>query len=169
MIILTGWAEQTIPNSLVQAIHLENEADTLFSEASRLEKEIDRYRPIGATYPFDEKYAEAKELKILGTDKRSEAQIIRSTIAELRNNLVHELQKFVHDTSNSPGCQTFAVTPDNFHPGRIWLYGIWQDETTLENYIDGPFLKMKQYLGKKGFQKTETSKVRSDLQAATSQ
>ena len=94
MIILTGWAEQTIPNSLVQAIHLENEADTLFSEASRLEKEIDRYRPIGATYPFDEKYAEAKELKILGTDKRSEAQIIRSTIAELRNNLVHELQKF---------------------------------------------------------------------------
>ena len=169
MIILTGWAEQTIPNSLVQATHLENEANALFSEASRLEKEIDRYRPIGATYPFDEKYAEAKELKILGDDKQSEAQIIRSTTAEIRNNLIHALQKYVHKTNSSPGCQTFAVTPDNFHQGRIWLYGLWKDETTLENYLDGPFLKMKQYLKKNGFQKIEISKVRSDLQASTSQ
>ena len=163
MIILTGWAEQTIPNSLVQAIHLENEADTLFSEAIRLEKEIDRYRPIGATYPFDEKYAEAKEMKILGNDKRSEAQTIRLTTTKIRNNLIHELQKYVHETNNNPGCQTFVVTPDNFHEERIWIYGLWKDETTLANYLDGPFLKMKQYLKKNGFQKIEISKVRSDF------
>ena len=152
MIILTGRVEQTISNKLAQAVHLENEANTLFSEASRLEKEIDRYRPIGATYPFDEKYAEAKEMKILGNDKRSEAQTIRLTITKIRNNLVHELQKYVHETYTSPGCQTFVVTPDNFHEDRIWIYGLWQNELTLENYLAGPFLKMKQYLKKNGFQ-----------------
>ena len=146
MIILTGRVEQTISNKLAQAVHLENEANTLFSEASRLEKEIDRYRPIGATYPFDEKYAEAKEMKILGNDKRSEAQTIRLTTTKIRNNLVHELQKYVRETNTSPGCQTFVVTPDNFHEDRIWIYGLWQNELTLENYLAGPFLKMKQYL-----------------------
>ena len=169
MIILTGRVEQTISNRLAQAVHLENEANTLFSEASRLEKEIDRYRPIGATYPFDEKYAEAKEMKILGNDKRSEAQTIRLTTTKIRNNLLHELQKYVHETKTSPGCQTFVVTPDNFHEDRIWIYGLWQNELTLENYPAGPFLKMKQYLNKNGFQKIEISKVRSNLQAPTSQ
>lgn len=169
MIILTGRVEQTISNRLAQAVHLENEANTLFSEASRLEKEIDRYRPIGATYPFDEKYAEAKEMKILGNDKRSEAQTIRLTTTKIRNNLVHELQKYVHETNTSPGCQTFVVTPDNFHEDRIWIYGLWQNELTLENYLAGPFLKMKQYLKKNGFQKIKISKVRSNLQAPTSQ
>ena len=169
MIILTGRVEQTISNKLAQAVHLENEANTLFSEASRLEKEIDRYRPIGATYPFDEKYAEAKEMKILGNDKRSEAQTIRLTTTKIRNNLVHELQKYVRETNTSPGCQTFVVTPDNFHEDRIWIYGLWQNELTLENYLAGPFLKMKQYLKKNGFQKIEISKVHSNSQAPTSQ
>ena len=52
MIILTGWMEKTGSDSLVEAEKLEIEVSVLSLEATRLEKEIDRYRPIGATYPF---------------------------------------------------------------------------------------------------------------------
>jgi len=164
MIILTGWMEKTGSNSLVEAEKLEIEVGALSLEATRLEKEIDRYRPIGATYPFEEKYAESKDLKALSSRKQAEAQLIRSLTTESRDGLIHELQKYIPDIKNDLGCQTFAVTPDNFNEGRIWLYSIWNDESALKSYLEGPFLKIQSCLQRNGFSASEISKMRAELQ-----
>ena len=159
MIILTGWMEKTVSSSLDEAEKLEVEVSVLSLEATRLEKEIDRYRPIGATYPFEEKYAEAKDLKALSARKQAKAQLIRSIATESRDGLIHELQKYIPDIRNATGCQTFAITLDNFNEGRIWLYGIWNDESALKSYLDGPFLKIQN-----SFIASGISQIRAELQ-----